>query len=88
MNKVQSTKYKRPIGRSCLGDKMKILVMMKQVANKDAILRINKDEPWIEEGDLSFEVSESDGYALEEALRVREKARRTKSLFARWVRNV
>ena len=52
---------------------MKILVMMKQVANKDAILRINKEATWIEEGDLSFEVSESDGYALEEALRVREK---------------
>src|ERR687891_2863498 len=52
---------------------MKILVMMKQVANKDAILRINKDATWIEEGDLSFEVSESDGYALEEGLRVREK---------------
>src|SRR5947207_8600040 len=52
---------------------MKIVVMMKQVANKDAILRIDKDATWIEEGDLSFEVSESDGYALEEALRVREK---------------
>ena len=52
---------------------MKILVLMKQVANKDAILRINKDSTWIEEADLSFEVSESDGYALEEALRVREK---------------
>src|ERR1700755_1280405 len=52
---------------------MKIIVMRKQVANKDAILRINKDATWIEEGDLSFEVSESDGYALEEALRVREK---------------
>jgi len=52
---------------------MKIVVMMKQVANKDAILRINKEATWIEEGDLSFEVSESDGYALEEALRVREK---------------
>ena len=52
---------------------MKILVLMKQVANKDAILRINKESTWIEEGDLSFEVSESDGYALEEALRVREK---------------
>jgi len=46
---------------------------MKQVASKDAILRINKDETWIEESDLSFEVNESDGYALEEALRVREK---------------
>jgi len=52
---------------------MKIIVMMKQVANRDAILRINKDGTWIEEADLSFEVSESDGYALEEALRVREK---------------
>jgi electron transfer flavoprotein beta subunit len=52
---------------------MKIIVLMKQVANKDAILRINKEGTWIEEGDLSFEVSESDGYALEEALRVREK---------------
>src|SRR5215471_18474710 len=53
---------------------MKILVLMKQVANKDAILRINKDSTWIEEPDLSFEVNESDGYALEEALRIREKA--------------
>ena len=52
---------------------MKILVLMKQVANKDAILRINKDSTWIEEADLSFEVNESDGYALEEALRIREK---------------
>lgn len=52
---------------------MKIIVLMKQVASKDAILRINKEGTWIEEGDLSFEVSESDGYALEEALRVKEK---------------
>ena len=52
---------------------MKIIVLMKQVASKDAILRLNKEGTWIEEGDLSFEVNESDGYALEEALRVREK---------------
>lgn len=52
---------------------MKIIVLMKQVASKDAILRINKEGTWIEENDLSFEVNESDGYALEEALRVREK---------------
>ncbi len=52
---------------------MKIIVLMKQVANKDAILRINKDATWIEEGDLSFEVNESDGYALEESLRLKEK---------------
>src|ERR671933_1496392 len=53
---------------------MKIIVLMKQVANKDAILRINKEATWIEEGDLSYEVNESDGYALEEALRIKEKA--------------
>src|SRR5437762_776126 len=52
---------------------MKIIVLMKQVASKDALLRINKDATWIEEGDLSFEVNESDGYALEEALRLKEK---------------
>ncbi len=52
---------------------MKIIVLMKQVANKDAILRINREENWIEEGDISFEVNESDGYALEEALQLKEK---------------
>jgi electron transfer flavoprotein beta subunit len=52
---------------------MKIVVLMKQVAGKDAILRINKEEKWIEEADISFEVSESDGYALEEALRIKER---------------
>src|ERR1051326_7381713 len=52
---------------------MKLLVLMKQVANKDAILRINQDATWIEEADLSFEVNESDGYALEEELRIQEK---------------
>lgn len=52
---------------------MKIIVMMKQVANKDAILRINREEIWIEEADLSYEVNESDAYALEEGLRLKEK---------------
>ena len=47
--------------------------MMKQVASKDAILRINKEATWIETADLSFEVNESDGYALEEGLRLKEK---------------
>ena len=52
---------------------MKIIVLMKQVANKDAILRIGRDEKWIEESDLSYVTNESDGYALEEALRLKEK---------------
>lgn len=52
---------------------MKIVVLMKQVANKDAVLRIGKDEKWIEESDLSYVTNESDGYALEESLRLKEK---------------
>src|SRR4030095_8925356 len=52
---------------------MKIVVLMKQVASKDAILRLNKEETWSAEADLSFEVSDAYGYALEEALRLREK---------------
>ena len=45
---------------------------MKQVANKDAVLRIAADEKWINETDVAQQTNESDGYALEEALRLRE----------------
>ena len=51
---------------------MKIIVLMKQVANKDAVLRIGPDDKWINEADVSQQTNESDGYALEEALRVKE----------------
>lgn len=45
---------------------------MKQVANKDAVLRIGPDEKWINETDIAMQTNESDGYALEEALRLKE----------------
>jgi electron transfer flavoprotein beta subunit len=51
---------------------MKIIVLMKQVANKDAVLRIAADEKWINDSDISQQTNESDGYALEEALRTVE----------------
>src|SRR5687768_12636636 len=51
---------------------MKIIVLMKQVANKDAVLRVGGDEKWIDESNISHQTNESDGYALEEALRMRE----------------
>ncbi len=51
---------------------MKIIVLMKQVANKDAVLRIGSDEKWINEADIAQQTNESDGYALEEALRMKE----------------
>ncbi len=51
---------------------MKIIVLMKQVANKDAVLRISSDEKWINEADIAQQTNESDGFALEEALRLKE----------------
>jgi electron transfer flavoprotein beta subunit len=51
---------------------MKIIVLMKQVANRDAVLRIRGDEKWIDDSDVSQQTNESDGYALEEALRTKE----------------
>ncbi len=51
---------------------MKIIVLMKQVANKDAVLRVGADEKWIDESTISYQTNESDGYALEEALRMKE----------------
>jgi electron transfer flavoprotein beta subunit len=51
---------------------MKILVCMKQVPQKDAPLKLNETGAWIRE-DVSYEVNEPDAYALEEALRQKEK---------------
>ena len=51
---------------------MKILVCMKQVPQKDAPLKLNESGDWIRE-DVSYEVNEPDAYALEEALRQKEK---------------
>jgi electron transfer flavoprotein beta subunit len=51
---------------------MKILVCMKQVPQKDAPLKLNESSTWIRD-DVSYEVNEPDAYALEEALRQKEK---------------
>ncbi len=51
---------------------MKILVCMKQVPQKDVPLKLNQAGTWIRE-DVSYEVNEPDAYALEEALRQKEK---------------
>jgi electron transfer flavoprotein beta subunit len=52
---------------------MNIIVCLKQVPKKDSILRIGADQKWIDERDMSYEMSEADAYALEEALRQKEK---------------
>jgi electron transfer flavoprotein beta subunit len=50
---------------------MKIIVCVKQVPAKDAPLAIAGN--WIKESDIGFEMNEPDSYALEEALRLKEK---------------
>src|SRR5580704_7975064 len=52
---------------------MKIIVAVKQVPERDAHLRINSSAKWIEEADLQWALNESDAYALEEALQLKEK---------------
>jgi electron transfer flavoprotein beta subunit len=52
---------------------MKILVSIKQVPSRDAQLRIDATGHWIQENDLTFEINEPDAFALEEALRLKEK---------------
>ncbi len=50
---------------------MNIIVCVKQVPAKDAPLSIAGN--WIRESDIGFEMNEPDSYALEEALRLKEK---------------
>ena len=52
---------------------MKIAVCIKQVPTREWQPRLNDDKTWIREQDASFEMNEPDAYALEEALRLREK---------------
>ena len=52
---------------------MKIIVAIKQVPERDAQVRIDAAGKWIEEADLQFAMNESDAYALEEALQLKEK---------------
>ena len=52
---------------------MKIIVAIKQVPERDAQFRIDASAKWIEEADLQFSLNESDAYALEEALQLKEK---------------
>lgn len=52
---------------------MKIIVAIKQVPERDAQVRIDASAKWIEESDIQYAMNESDAYALEEALQLKEK---------------
>src|SRR4026207_1668308 len=52
---------------------MKIAVCIKQVVTREWQLRVNESKTWIRDQDASFELNEPDAYALQEALRLKEK---------------
>jgi electron transfer flavoprotein beta subunit len=52
---------------------MKIAVCIKQVPTRDWQPRLNDAGTWIRDQDTSYEMNEPDAYALEEALRLKEK---------------
>ena len=51
---------------------MKIAVLVKQVPGSDSPLPIQSNQNWVDEGAVAFIMNESDNYALEEALQIRE----------------
>ena len=51
---------------------MKIIVAIKQVPERDARIRIDSAGKWIDLNDVEFTMNESDAYALEEALQLKE----------------
>jgi electron transfer flavoprotein beta subunit len=51
---------------------MKIIVAIKQVPERDARIRIDANGKWIDLQDVEFNLNESDAYALEEALLLKE----------------
>ncbi len=52
---------------------MKIAVCIKQVPTRDWQPKLTDDRTWIREQDATYEMNKPDAYALEEALRLKEK---------------
>ena len=51
---------------------MKIAVLVKQVPGAESPLPILSDQKWVDESAVSYVMNESDNYALEEALYIKE----------------
>ncbi|MCB9378113.1 MAG: electron transfer flavoprotein subunit beta/FixA family protein [Holophagales bacterium] len=52
---------------------MKVMVCLKQVPHQDARLDVKADGSWIQEDNIKFEINSYDTYAVEEALRLKDK---------------
>ena len=53
---------------------MKIVVAVKQVPERDAVVRVAADGRSVDESELAWTMNEPDAYALEEALQLKERA--------------
>jgi electron transfer flavoprotein beta subunit len=53
---------------------MKIVVAVKQVPERDAVVRVAADGHGVDESDIAWTMNEPDAYALEEALQLKERA--------------
>ncbi len=53
---------------------MKIVVAVKQVPERDAVVRVAADGRGVDESDAAWTMNEPDAYALEEALQLKERA--------------
>jgi electron transfer flavoprotein beta subunit len=53
---------------------MKIVVAVKQVPERDTVVRVAADGRGIDESEISWTMNEPDAYALEEALQLKERA--------------
>ena len=53
---------------------MKIAVLTKAIPSYESSIRVDSSEKWIDESVVNYVVNESDSYALEEALQIKEQA--------------
>ncbi len=56
---------------------MNVLVCIKQVPDMESKFKISNDKQWYEQSDLTFKINEYDEYAVEEAVRLKEKLANT-----------
>ena len=52
---------------------MKIITCFKEVAGRETRYQVESGSQWIKESNVTFEINECDEYALEEALKLKEK---------------
>ena len=53
---------------------MKIAVLTKAIPSYESSIRVDSSDKWIDESVVNYVVNESDSYALEEALQIKEQA--------------